>query len=228
MPVLKPSSRRAVVARALALSCAAVPGLVPWTVVAAEPPAAAADKPAPKETIDRKDKHGFGRFVSFKDGTLTLEGNAGELLVWHKLAESKNTVKFERDANEYKKVEGTAAALAQVKPGTYVMVGDKSAYVRIGARIDKVTGTFVSFKDGRLLMLGTNLPESFTKRYGNTLPYNRFRDDVPAHESVDGGEYKPIGTASKVLGNVKEGTVLTIHGEGDDNITLVQIGVPKK
>ena len=79
----------------------------------------------------------------------------------------------------------------------------------------------------RLLMLGTNLPENFTKRYGNTLPYNRFRDDVPAYESIDGGEYQLIGTANKILGDVKEGTVLTIHGEGDDNITFVQIGVPK-
>lgn len=226
MRFMTPLSHRAVVTYVLVLGCAAVLGVVPWAVVAAQAPVA--DKVEPKKTIDQKEKNGFGRFVSFKDGTLTLESNAGELLVWTKLAESKNTVKFDPDANEYKPVKGTAAALAQVKPGTYVMVGDKSAYVRIGARIDKVTGTFVSFKDGRLLMLGTNLPESFTKRYGNTLPYNRFRDDVPVHESVDGGEYKPIGTANKVLGDVKEGTVLTVHGEGDDNITLIQIGVQKK
>jgi len=108
------------------------------------------------------------------------------------------------------------------------MVGNARSYIRIGAGKDQVTGTFVSFKDSRLLAIGTNLPESFTKKYGTTLQYNKFRDDVPVHESVDGGEYKLIGTANKMLGSVKEGTVITVHGEGDDNITLVQLGVPKK
>jgi len=79
-----------------------------------------------------------------------------------------------------------------------------------------------------LLMLGKDLGEKFTKKYGNNLHFNKFRNDVPAYESVDGGEYKLIGTANKVLSDVKEGSVLTVHGEGDDNITLVQIGVPKK
>jgi len=227
MRFMKPMSRRAAAMYGVSLGLVAVLGLVPWAVVAAQP--TAANKVEPKKTVDQKEKNGSGRFVSFEDGTLTLESNAGELLVWNKMAESKNTVKFDSDANEYKRVDGTtAAALAQLKAGTYVMVGDKSAYVRIGARKDKVVGTFISFKAGRLLLLGTNLPESFTKRYGNTLPYNRFRDDVAVHESIDGGEYKLIGTANKVLGNVKEGTVLTVHGEGDDNITLIQIGVLKK
>jgi len=188
----------------------------------------AQEKVEPKQSVDQKEKNGFGRFVSFKDGSLTLENNAGALLVWHKIAETTKTLKYDSDANDYKRVEGTAAALEQVKAGTYMTVGDKGAFVRIGARTDRVVGAFVSFKDGRLLTIGKNLPESFTKRYGNNLHYNKFRDDVPVHESVDGGEYKLIGTANKVLGNVKEGTVLTVHGEGDDNITLIQIGIPKK
>ncbi len=75
--------------------------------------------------------------------------------------------------------------------------------------------------------LGKNLGESFARKYGNNVRFNKFRDDVPAFESVDGGEYKSIGTANKVLASVKEGTVITIYGEGDNNITLVQIGVPK-
>ena len=33
---------------------------------------------------------------------------------------------------------------------------------------------------------------------------------------------------SKTLGNVKEGTLVTVHAEGDDNITFIQIGVPKQ
>ncbi len=39
---------------------------------------------------------------------------------------------------------------------------------------------------------------------------------------------KVLGFANKELANVKEGTVITVHGEGDDNITVVQIGVPAK
>ena len=226
MRFMKPVSPRIVIAYGVALGLFAALGLLPWTVVAAQAPTV--DKVEPKKTVDQKEKNGFGRFVSFKDGTLTLENNAGVLLVWNKLAESKNTVKFNPEANEYKPVVGFADALQRVTPGTFVQVGDKSAYVRIGARIDSVVGTFVSFKDGRLLMLGTNLPESFLKRYGNSLHHSRFRDDVPAYESIDGGEYRLIGTANKILGDVKEGTFLTIHGEGDDNVTMVQIGVVKK
>jgi len=226
MRFMKPVSPRIVIAYGVALGLFAALGLLPWTVVAAQAPTP--DKVEPKKTADQKEKNGFGRFVSFKDSTLTLENNAGVLLVWNKFPESKNTVKFDAEANEYKPVVGTVAALQQVTPGTYVMVGDKYSYVRIGARIDSVVGTFVSFKDGRLLMLGTNLPESFLKRYGNSLHHSRFRDDVPAYESIDGGEYKLIGTANQILGDVKEGTFLNIHGEGDDNITMVQIGVVKK
>jgi len=117
--------------------------------------------------------------------------------------------------------------LNQVKPGTYMMIGNARSYIRIGARKEEVMGTFVSFKNEKLLTIGKNLPDSFTKRYGTNLQFNRFRDDVPVHESVDGGEYKLIGTANKVLGNVKEGTIVIVHGEGDDNTTLIQIGLPK-
>jgi len=79
-----------------------------------------------------------------------------------------------------------------------------------------------------LLMLGKNLGESFTRKYGNNVHFNKFRLDVPVYESIDGGEYKLVeGTPGKILPNVKEGTLITVHGEGDDNITLIQIGEPK-
>ena len=86
----------------------------------------------------------------------------------------------------------------------------------------------MSYKDNRLLVLGKNLGESFTKKYGNNVHFNKFREDVPLYESIDGGEYKLVeGTPGKILPNVKEGTLITVHGEGDDNITLIQIGEPK-
>jgi hypothetical protein len=66
------------------------------------------------------------------------------------------------------------------------------------------------------------------KKYGDNLHFHTFAEDVPAYESIDGSDYKLIGTANKVLGDVKEGTILTVHAEGDDNITLIQIGVASK
>ncbi|QOV89707.1 M56 family metallopeptidase [Humisphaera borealis] len=230
MHFIKPVSRRAVATYAIALGLFSALGVVPWTVVAAEPQAekkSSPDKPAAKETVDQKDKNGWGRFVSFKDGTLTVESNAGAHLVWTGITETVKAMVYDVQSNSYRQYEGTAAALNQAKPGTPVSVTSGKAMIRIGARKGQTVGTFVAFKDGRLLMLGKNLGESFTKKYGNNVHFNPFRADIPAYESVDGGEYKQVGTANKVLGNVKEGTILTIHGEGDDNITRVDIGVPK-
>ena len=155
----------------------------------------------------------------------------GEFRRWiaTKIKEDAKTLVWSDGDNAYKPAD-TAKTLNGAKTGTWfiVHVANENVTVRVGARKGSTTGTFVSFKDDRLLILGKNLGESFTKKYGNNVHFNKFRDDVPVYESVDGGEYKPIGTANKVLGNVKEGTVVTVHGEGDDNITLVQIGVPKQ
>jgi len=211
----------------LLVTCCIVLGLtaVPLAGGAAQPPAA--DNPVQQQTIDQKEKGGRGKFVSFKDGALILESNSGVLQVWSKIPDNSKTFKWDHEASKYEPVENTTAALTQVKAGTWVTVGDGKATIRIGAKKGQVTGTFVSYKDGRLLMIGKDLGESYTRKYGNNLHFNKFRDDVPIYESVDGGEYKMIGTANKLLGNVKEGTVLTVHGEGDDNITRVEMGVRK-
>jgi hypothetical protein len=189
--------------------------------------AAAPDKSGQKEPIDQKEKGGRGRFVSFKDGVLTIESNSRALVAWSGIGPTTKIFNWDTDAKAYKQLDGAADALRDLKPGTWVVVGDGKAIIRIGARGGNTTGTFISFKDDRLLMLGKDLGESYTKKYGNTLHMQKFRDDVPAYESIDGGDYKPVGTANKVLPSVKEGTIVTVHGEGDDNIVLVQIGVPK-
>lgn len=212
--------------RTIVLGVVALLGCGPWASATAQGPGA--DKTVAKAPVDQKEKPGFGRFVSFQDGTLIVESNSGSLLAWSKIAENTKTLKYDPASNDYKPVEGTLAALQGVKAGTYMMVGNGRAFIRIGARHDQVVGTFISFKNERLLTLGKDLPESFTKRYGNNLLYNKFRDDVPVYESVDGGDFKLIGTANKVLAEIKEGTVLNVHGEGDDNITRIEIGTPKK
>ena len=184
----------------------------------------------PEKSTDKasqKAKTGWGRFVSFKAGLLTINSNADDLIETT-ISENAKILVWNDAENMYKPAVN-AAILKEVKDGTWVVINfaKDNVTVRIGAKKVSTVGTFVSYKDGRLLMLGKDLGESYTKKYGNNLHFNKFREDVPAHESVDGSEYQLIGTANKVLGNVKEGTIITIHGEGDDNIVLVQIGVAK-
>jgi len=251
MRYMKPASRAMVAACSCSLVAVAAIGVVPWTLIAAEPPAAdkvpmaetnqdkvpasnspdkvadkipdkTPDKPAPKEQIER------GRFVSFQGSTLTLSANSGATIA-NKIPASAKILVWNNEANAFRPATA-AETLDRVEPGTWFIVrkSNENVALHIGSRKSQTVGTFVSYKDDRLLLLGKNLGESFTKKYGNNVHFNKFRDDVPAYESIDGGEYKPIGTANKVLGNVKEGTLVTVHGEGDDNITLVQIGVPAK
>ena len=175
---------------------------------------------------DQKDKQNQGKFVSYKDGTLILKGNYGGL-VWHDITEKTKVVQWDYAAGEYQP-SGTAEVLGKVEPGAWVMVTAGRALVRVGARKERIIGTFVSFKDERLLMLGTALPEAFLKRYGNTLHFNKFAEGVPVYESVDGGDFHLVGIAEKILPTVKEGTIVTVHGEGDDNNTRVELGVPAK
>lgn len=181
-----------------------------------------ADKPTQKSKLE------YGRFESLKNGTLTISTTAGAML-GKQVPENAKTLVWNDDQGKYLPAD-TAAALHAIKVGTLVVINTNNddVTVRIGSKKGSVTGTFVSYQNDRLLILGKDLGASFTKKYGNTVHFNKFREDVPAFESVDGGEYKLIGMANKVLGNVKEGAVLTVHAEGDDNITLVQIGVPKQ
>jgi beta-lactamase regulating signal transducer with metallopeptidase domain len=190
---------------------------------------------APAKTPDRvpeksvpKEKTHWGKFVSFEDDTLTIQLNSGEKIV-NKIPKNAQTLVWNQEENKYLPADrNTALDKAAAGTWTIVSVGKDSGLIRLGARKGSTTGTFISFKDDRLLMLGKDLGPSYTKKYGNQLHMNKFRNDVFAYESVDGGEYKKIGIANKVLGDVKEGTIITVHGEGDDNITLIQIGVPKK
>ena len=206
------------------LTCRIVPwivallllGVAPWTLAAAETPTA----------TDQKEQHGFGRFVSFKNGTLTLRGNHG-ILVWHNLTDKTKVVHWDHAAGEYKP-SGTAEGLSKVEADAYVMVTLGRALIRVGARKERVTGTFISFKQDRLMIMGKDLPDAFTKRYGSTLHFNKFPEGLPVFESVDGGSFKLVGAAEKVLATVKEGTIVTIYGEGDDNNTRIEIGMLKK
>ncbi|CAN5467001.1 hypothetical protein BH11PLA2_BH11PLA2_20850 [soil metagenome] len=203
-----------------------VPGMIAgFGVLAAQAPQA--EKAEPKKAA-ANEKHERGKFVAFKDGILSINANSGATLE-NKIPENTKVSVWNDTESTFKPV-ATAEALAQAKPGTWmvVSVSNQNVSIRIGAKKRQTTGTFVSFKDERLLMLGKNLGESFTKKYGNNVHFNKFRKDVPVYESIDGGEYKLVeGTPGKILPNVKEGTLVTVHGEGDDNITLIQVGEHK-
>jgi beta-lactamase regulating signal transducer with metallopeptidase domain len=175
---------------------------------------------------DQQEKSGYGKFVSFQDGTLTLKGNYSGL-VWHNIPEKTPVVHWDDAAGKYVP-SGTAEVLGKVEAGTWIIVGGNKALIRVGARKGRTTGTFVSFKNERLLMLGKDLGPSYTKKYGNQLHMNKFADDVPVYESIDGGDFEFVGNPAKVLPNVKEGAIVTVYGAGDDNITRIEIGVPKK
>jgi len=186
---------------------------------------------APKNTeaqpaADQNDKFGYGKFVSFKDGTLTLKGNYGGL-VWKNIPEKIEVVRWDNAADKYVPA-GNAEVLSKVEAETWTIVVANKALIRIGARKGSTTGTFVSFKGERLLMLGTNLTGSYVKKYGNQLHMNKFAADVPVYESIDGGDYTFAGHPVTILPKVKEGVIITIHGAGDDNITRIDIGVPMR
>ncbi len=176
--------------------------------------------------IDQKDKSGYGKFVSFKDGTLTLKGNYSGL-VWNNIPEKIEVVRWDDAANKYVPA-GNAEVLSKVEPGTWTIVGGNKALIRIGARKGRTTGTFVSYKNDRLLMLGKDLGPAYTKKYGNQLHMSKFADDVPVYESIDGGAFEFAGNPATVLPKVKEGAIITVHGAGDDNITRIELGVPSK
>jgi beta-lactamase regulating signal transducer with metallopeptidase domain len=176
----------------------------------------------------------FGRFVSLNDRVLTIETNSLERIATQVPDDAKATV-WSSATHKFEPTE-IDAALRQLSPGLLVVVNGAEAgpivksgkvTLRIGTRKSRTIGKFVSYKDDRLLILGTNLAGHYAKKSGSSIHFNKFRPDVPAFESVDGRDYRSIGLAKDVLGQVKEGTFVTVHGEGDDNITLVEIGVPK-
>ena len=217
-----------------------VADLAGTTLIGAVQDAAAPAKDAPKpESADtvqqnaptrdktgQKEKSGWGKFVSFKDGTLTLKDNAGES-VWNNITEKTKIAHWDDAAHKYGP-SGTVEALSKVEAGTWVFVAENKTRVHVGAAKEShVTGAFVSFKNDRLLMLGKDLG-NYAQKKGTEIHFKKFAENVPVYESIDGGDYKLAGIAETILPNVKEGTSITVYGEGDDNFTRIEIGVPKK
>ncbi|QDU97041.1 M56 family metallopeptidase [Lignipirellula cremea] len=233
---------------ALALFSLAVGGIgmIPWALVAAESPPASAVEAAPvsnaREAASTDEQpaktltQGRGKFVSFKNGTLTLDGPSGRL-VWKEIDASTKAYLGMGESSDkdrgYRPVE-TLDALSKVKAGTQIYVGTWFGYEkRHGVFIDdvpgKAIGTFVSFKNGSLSLLAQDRPAgSFTKKYGNSLFIRNLPAGISVEESVDGGDFERIGIVKEVLADVAEGTLVTVHFLGEGNVTLIQIGVPRQ
>ncbi len=196
-----------------------------WSLAAAGMIAALTVVGATRAQEAKSGQAGWGTFVSFKDGTLTLKGSGGSR-VWNKLAETTKVFQWDNAARDFKPAS-PAEALSKVAAGTWVFVAENQAHIRVGvAKEGRITGTFVSFKEGRLLLLGKDLPVSnFTKKYGNQLNYPKFAENVPVFESIDGGEYTLAGTPAAALPKLKEGTLVTVYyGPGDGSFIRIEIG----
>lgn len=216
MRFMKPVSRASVIANKIVLETVALLRLLPWSMVAAESPKA--------ESPKQKAQSGAGEFVTYKDGKLTLKGRGGPL-VWNNIGDNYKTFERDEDGHATKPV-GTVEALSGLKAGMAERINGDKAEIYHG--VDEQThGTFVSYKDGKLTLIGRadELGENFTKKYGATLS-PQIDPKTPVHESIDGGEFKPLGTA-EALSSVKEGTIVTLRGK-IDTVHLIQIGVKMK
>jgi hypothetical protein len=182
-------------------------------------------------------KQGQGAFVSFQNGTLTLTGKDGATLVWSGIDDSTKAfvAKGVDDGPDrgYRPAEAaTTATLSGVEPGTKVFVGswfgyDKRQGVFIGLNRGLTKGTFVSYKEGDLSLLGVGGPKgSFTQKYGNSLFLRDVPDQTPVEESIDGAPFAPAGTAKTALPKVGEGSLVTVEFFGEGKITAIRIGEP--
>ncbi len=215
---MKTASRNIV--SSILLSMVTLLGTASWTPLAAQAPL--------PDMIDQKDNAGWGTFVSFKNGALILKGSAGAL-GWANIPEPTKVIHWDAPARNYK-TSSSAAILEKVEAGTWIFVAANKAHVVVGAgKEGRTTGTFVSFKDDTMLLLGKDLPVSeFTKKYGNQLKYPKFAEHVPVFESIDGGDYTFAGTPAVALPKIKEGTLVTVYfGPSDGFFTRIEIGVKK-
>lgn len=216
MLFLKPLSRSRAVVYGFVLAAVAFLDLVPWSLVAAESPKS--------DQAKSTQSSGAGDFVSYQDGTLKLQG-AGGPLVWTNVGENFKTFPRDEDGRPMQPVD-TIETLSKLKPGMAVRVNVEKSEITFG--VDEAThGTFVSYKEGKLTLIGRaeELGPGFTNKYGTTLS-PQIDPKTPVWESIDGGEFKQVGTA-EALNSVKEGTIITLRGK-NDRILSIQIGVKKK
>ncbi len=215
--------RRPAVAFAILLGVFGTLGVAPSRL-------AAADKPGMNQS-------GSGTFVSYLDGTLTLNGKSGRL-VYERVGENYKTYQNNEDGPGSKLVptvralsgeqlEGKLPSLTRVLPGTVVRVDVEAREIHFGSD-HRVIGAFMSYQDGKLNLRAAEAPKGFVTKPVGDLSL-RIDPATPVLESVAGGDYKFVGLAEKVFQTTKPGATITARSEYDpDIIEVVQIGVPKR
>jgi len=171
--------------------------------------------------VDQAGKSAAGTFVSFKDGTLTLQGKSG-LLAYPGVGESYQIYVNNEDGPGSKLV-AALEALSRVMPGTAVYVNVDSREISFGLD-HRVIGTFVSYTDGKLHLVAADVPPGFVQRPSGDIALWIERG-IPVLESIQGGPYAFAGPAGEVLKTVKPGTLVTARSEFDpDVIEVIQLG----
>ena len=141
-------------------------------------------------------------------GDFKYAGSAGELLKNAKPG-AKVTARSEYDVDAIEVIE----------------VGEPRRRMEryIGQTRGPERGTFVSFKDGLLRIHGKGVRSLAVNDY-ERLTVRRIDVGMPVFESIDGGEYQPVGVDA--LKSVKEGTIVTIQ-KVENVVLAVQIGMVK-
>jgi hypothetical protein len=182
------------------------------------------------------EKSGAGVFVSYQDGTLTLDGKSGRLVYQH-VGENYKTFQNNEDGPGSKlvstvralsgeKLEGKIIPLTRVLPGTLVRVDVETHEINFGFDY-RVIGTFVSYEKGKLTLLAADVPAGFVKKPEGKVTVT-IDPDIPVLESIDGGYLKFAGAAEKALKAARPGAPITVRSQYDpDVIEIVEIGQPK-
>lgn len=170
--------------------------------------------------VDQAEKSGAGTFVSFKNGTLTLQGKSGLLV--YQIGEGYRTFANNEDGPGSKLVE-SKVALSQLMPGMVVYVNVESREISFGLD-HRVIGTFVSYTDGKLHLVAADVPPGFVQRPSGDIALSIERG-IPVLASIQGSAYQFAGPADEVLKTVKPGTLVTARSEFDPNaIEVIQLG----
>jgi hypothetical protein len=177
-------------------------------------------------SVDQKNAPAWGKFVSFHDGTLTLQGNTATML-WRNLSPDIGVSQWSEPAHQYEPF-GHTAVLTKVPPGTWVFVAENRSHIQVGAgKESHVSGTFLSFEGQRLLISGSNLG-NYASENGSSLHFPKFVEGIPVYTNVPGKALKKIGPAEEILPRLTKGQRITIYGEGDFNFTKIVLGPPPK
>lgn len=204
-PSRSPCARRAALAALLL-------GVGVWCSVQAQ--AAEADLP----------KAANGTFVSFQDGTLTIQARSG--LVRVPVGANYQTFENNEKGPGSKQVE-TEAALRRIAPGTVMRIDLERGEICYGLD-HRVSGAYVSYAEGALKLRAVDVPPGFVPKPAGDLVL-KIAPEVPVLESIDGGDFRYAGTAGEVLQRIKPDSLVTARSEYDPEvIEVVQIGSPRR